>query len=730
MNPFAPVIARWSAPIRSVVWAIALAVLSPTSAVAYLTLDGDRAVWTRNPTYQIVNGSPDVAGDADTRAVRAAFAAWDDSADGELDFREVNGQGDITVEFLEAWPREFGAGAAGVTSTFRRNGVISNAEVSMNNEGFRWTTDGSLDGVPGEQRSPADIQGVATHEIGHAIGLGHTRTREATMYWSGGGVELRSLHSDDIDGFRFLYGDPRGHGDMCDTCLQEQDCRQGNTCVGIEATRAFCGTACRGPDDCPEGAACYEVRGVDTPQCFPVAQFCSDDGGDGIAAGEYCWGAEMCAAGLECVALPDRAECTRECGRDADCLNGMQCLGADGGRGGLCVSGGDTEFGGACETSFECTSLLCVPLDDNVNVCTESCTPNGDQCPGGAPCVEIDDPELDGLCIPPGNVPEGGRCGSVDRRCGADLVCIVGNADGLGICRAVCPAFGVCPRGRGCTPFGGDDWFCLPDTGRGERASCDFEGNGCDGGLVCFPVADDENLCMRPCDDRRADFCGGEVSCLDIDGDEGNLGVCSPGAARFGDRCESSLDCATFICVADGDDGACTRLCNGGEPCPSDWSCFGTRGGDDVCFPDGGGGAGGAGGGGAPSGGGGGGTPGGGSGGGATGGGSGGAGPSGGSGGGDSGGGAGGGETGGGADSGAAGGPGGAAGGSGAGGGFTFPPQVMSDGGVGQPPPPPGVVQTGGGSAGCSVAIGDGDAPWGIGIAVIALLGLVVRRRR
>ncbi len=53
-----------------------------------------------------------------------------------------------------------------------------------------------------------DIQGVAAHEYGHALGLGHTPIDGATMY-SGSpnrGVNLRSLETDDIDGIQSLYG--------------------------------------------------------------------------------------------------------------------------------------------------------------------------------------------------------------------------------------------------------------------------------------------------------------------------------------------------------------------------------------------------------------------------------------------------------------------------------------------------------------------------------------------
>jgi hypothetical protein len=67
---------------------------------------------------------------------------------------------------------------------------------------------------PGEPvRGELDIGGVAVHELGHGLGLGHTRIAGATMFAAatGRGLGLRTLHSDDLAGVEFLYGkDVRG----------------------------------------------------------------------------------------------------------------------------------------------------------------------------------------------------------------------------------------------------------------------------------------------------------------------------------------------------------------------------------------------------------------------------------------------------------------------------------------------------------------------------------------
>jgi len=60
---------------------------------------------------------------------------------------------------------------------------------------------------PGSQ-SGIDLQGVACHEYGHALGLGHTNSSGATMLpsISGNGTAQRSIENDDINGVRFIYG--------------------------------------------------------------------------------------------------------------------------------------------------------------------------------------------------------------------------------------------------------------------------------------------------------------------------------------------------------------------------------------------------------------------------------------------------------------------------------------------------------------------------------------------
>ena len=61
---------------------------------------------------------------------------------------------------------------------------------------------------PNNVTSGIDLQGVACHEIGHSLGLGHSNVGGATMLpsISGTGVGQRSINSDDIAGIQSIYG--------------------------------------------------------------------------------------------------------------------------------------------------------------------------------------------------------------------------------------------------------------------------------------------------------------------------------------------------------------------------------------------------------------------------------------------------------------------------------------------------------------------------------------------
>lgn len=82
---------------------------------------------------------------------------------------------------------------------FASSGVIADADVLFNGSDFTFTTDGGLNAF--------DVQDVATHELGHLLGLDHSGWAGATMYpYVDPAVVLhRSLSGDDERGLRDAY---------------------------------------------------------------------------------------------------------------------------------------------------------------------------------------------------------------------------------------------------------------------------------------------------------------------------------------------------------------------------------------------------------------------------------------------------------------------------------------------------------------------------------------------
>jgi hypothetical protein len=88
-----------------------------------------------------------------------------------------------------------GSGIVAITPvTFTIGGSILDADILFNGAEFNFTTRGQLGSI--------DVQDVATHELGHFIGLDHTGVGGASMYPFVGPGDLlqRSLSEDDVNG--------------------------------------------------------------------------------------------------------------------------------------------------------------------------------------------------------------------------------------------------------------------------------------------------------------------------------------------------------------------------------------------------------------------------------------------------------------------------------------------------------------------------------------------------
>ena len=174
--------------------------------------------WLQAPIKFVVNtdGKHDIDPGAIEQAVQETAAAWDCTKYGGYLSFEYDGTSKITdvsayddthaISFVDTWvdPPELLA----LTYVFSgEDGEIKHFDMQINSHFYTWT----LDGANGTH----DLQNMLAHEFGHALGLGHSAELEATMAPTAppGEISKRDLHTDDIQGFVYLYGGQAPEGD-------------------------------------------------------------------------------------------------------------------------------------------------------------------------------------------------------------------------------------------------------------------------------------------------------------------------------------------------------------------------------------------------------------------------------------------------------------------------------------------------------------------------------------
>lgn len=481
------------------------------------------------------NGSDDISFSNLESVIQTSWDAWSApccssfsaSYQGTTAQTATSTNGDTVLSWEEnSWPTQLGNvnQTIGVTliSIFS-NCEIAQAPILFNGVGFTFTTGGG----------GTDMQSIATHEIGHNLGLGHTPDRSATMYAAyGGGTATRSIEQDDVDGVCALYttscnctsdGDCAAN-EVCNggTC-EIPPCTSDNECPGNEVCNSgSCEVPpCSSDSDCQDGFYCDTSNSTCRPDC-PVCEACtqsSDCGSNGFCVDfgngnnkciVTCGQGGTCPGDSQCYSVEQQGQTYYLClnpnaNNDGACPDSYTCS-ADSGNGG--GSDGTCDgLGNTCESSQNnnCTTDndICLQTTDGNSFCSCTCTQDSD-CGSGNQCVALNngsmgcipgdpntDPCADVTC-PSGEVCENGQCvddgtGSDDTGTGGDDTGNTGNEDAGGGGDDTGGTNNGDDAGGGETLDGG---MRLPDAGSSNEERNDTGSQS----AICSAVADSDSV--------------------------------------------------------------------------------------------------------------------------------------------------------------------------------------------------------------------------------------------
>jgi hypothetical protein len=199
---------------------------------------GDYIEWSDLPwQYQIdPDGTPDILGNNEFEAIRAAFSTWENAPYCGVDFVEGNqyDPGDTLQDYATpdghnsiGWVPDFQGNSHPLALGLSYNdpqgaGHIIETNVILNDY-YTWRLG---DWLPWEY--VFDVQSTLTHEIGHAIGLAdlYAAGNEQQTMWNTGpyrSTDQRSLEWGDFNGAHYLYpehDDAGSGGDAGDSYIQ------------------------------------------------------------------------------------------------------------------------------------------------------------------------------------------------------------------------------------------------------------------------------------------------------------------------------------------------------------------------------------------------------------------------------------------------------------------------------------------------------------------------------
>lgn len=257
-----------------------------SKAEAYTYIHACKPVWEELPVQYLINekGSRDFADFSQIESLlHTSFQAWETPCCsnfrseylGTTDQTEALQPGPVIISFADdQFPPQFGGPdtiAITYSMLFYESCTLNQSIIVFNGadhrffhaeSDFEWPDDES-----DAQDYPVDFQSVATHEIGHLLGLGHSHLEQATMFpHYMGGISARHLDVDDIRGVCSLYTQ------TC-ACTTNQDCLPGQQCGanGCEDIPCTADSECSGSLVCLDGE-CVQQPCTNDSDCAPDFQ--------------------------------------------------------------------------------------------------------------------------------------------------------------------------------------------------------------------------------------------------------------------------------------------------------------------------------------------------------------------------------------------------------------------------------------------------------------------------
>ena len=213
----------------SIVAGAALLLAAPPESPAFALLG--YKLGTQQSDFRIFNNFLDPAANNNTSQTPqfpgwdgAELAIWKGCVEWSSD-PHGDGGGDPHQAELGSGKSNFDAMFTGAATTVGAIGDNVHSALNQSNAGVLAFTQGTPNGWriryyenwvwrdgPGTGDGYPDLQAVACHEYGHALGMDHSSSGGATMFPTGGGVGSRSINSDDIAGIQALYGNRDNSG--------------------------------------------------------------------------------------------------------------------------------------------------------------------------------------------------------------------------------------------------------------------------------------------------------------------------------------------------------------------------------------------------------------------------------------------------------------------------------------------------------------------------------------